>query len=95
MSRATTNPITALQDNILTCYRDTAAAQVIRNNGGADGKYGTATERAVRALQEHQMGFKGSEIDGVHGLKTRKAMTWHLHAQAGYPLYRCKNPNQV
>lgn len=91
--------VKALQNNIMTCYSDTAAAELIRNNGGADGEYGSATMRAVKALQEHRFGFTGSDVDGVYGVKTRKAMRWAHYSSDGiilvYPEgYYCTNPTR-
>ncbi|MGW6791616.1 peptidoglycan-binding domain-containing protein [Streptomyces chartreusis] len=89
--------VKALQDAIVTCYSQTAAADLIRDNGGVDGIYGAGTVKAVKSLQKNQLGFKGSAIDGVYGPKTRQAMMWQLFGSSGAPLYpwQCKNPTQV
>lgn len=91
--------VKALQNNILTCYSETAAAERIRNTGGADGHYGTGTVDAVKALQKYQFGFTGSDVDGVYGVKTRRAMRWAHHSSDGiilvYPEgYYCTNPTR-
>ncbi|MBM9620831.1 peptidoglycan-binding domain-containing protein [Streptomyces zhihengii] len=67
------NAVTALQKAILRCYGTTAAAQKIRDSGGADGSYGTGTVEAVRWLQANRLGVSA---DGVYGPATRAAMKW-------------------
>jgi hypothetical protein len=93
----TTAAVRAMQEAIVTCYSGTAAARLIRDSGGADGVYGAGTTSAVRSLQRNQLGFTGSDVDGVFGPKTRKAMRWQLRGSSGAPLYpwQCKNPTQV
>ncbi|MFD7076942.1 peptidoglycan-binding domain-containing protein [Nocardioides sp. NPDC059952] len=91
--------VKAVQNNILTCYSGTTAAARIRNSGGADGVYGDGMVSAIKAFQRYQLGFTGSAIDGVYGVKTRKGMRWAHHASDGvilvYPNgYLCTNPNR-
>ena len=91
--------VKALQNNILTCYPGTLAAQRIRDAGGADGHYGTGTRNALIALQRNQLGFTGDDVDGVYGAGTRQAMRWAHHSADGlllaYPEgYYCTNPTR-
>lgn len=93
------NAVKALQRNILTCYSSTTAAKRIRDSGGDDGLYRSGMVSAMKAFQRYQLGFTGSDVDGVYGVKTRKAMRWAHHSSRGvilvYPNgYLCTNPNR-
>ncbi|MGW0822186.1 peptidoglycan-binding domain-containing protein [Streptomyces sp. NPDC002845] len=59
--------VTRLQIVLRNCYNQDLTA---------DGRYGSSTSSAVKYVQRYE-GLSSSDIDGVYGPLTRKAMKWH------------------